>query len=115
VPFQPHHDRVGSDGPTYYENSIILGADASTIAICVRRTAPTSREPMRFENSVLMLLTRGPPSVRSTILAGRQGPTVLRSYCPGEQRQLRAALAEPDVSFIVTTIEAEAHFSRDYD
>ena len=32
-----------------------------------------------------------------------------------EQQQLRDALAEPDVSFIVTPVEAEAHFMRDYD
>jgi len=32
-----------------------------------------------------------------------------------EQQQLPAALAEPDVSFIVTPVEAEAHFVRDYD
>jgi hypothetical protein len=32
-----------------------------------------------------------------------------------EQLQLRDALAEPDVSFIVTPVEVEAHFVRDYD
>ena len=32
-----------------------------------------------------------------------------------EQRELRDALAEPDVSFIVTPVEAEAHFIRDHD
>ncbi len=32
-----------------------------------------------------------------------------------EQRQLRDALAEPDVSFIVTPVEAESHFVRDHD
>ena len=32
-----------------------------------------------------------------------------------EQRQLRAALAEPDVCFIVTPVEAEVHFVRDHD
>ena len=31
------------------------------------------------------------------------------------QRQLRDALAEPDVCFIVTPVEAEAHFIRDHD
>jgi hypothetical protein len=29
--------------------------------------------------------------------------------------RLRQALAEPDVWFIVTPVEAEAHFVRDYD
>ena len=32
-----------------------------------------------------------------------------------EQQQLRDVLAEPDVSFIVTPVEAEAHFVRDHD
>jgi hypothetical protein len=32
-----------------------------------------------------------------------------------EQEQLRDALAEPDVSFIVTPVAAEAHFVRDHD
>jgi hypothetical protein len=32
-----------------------------------------------------------------------------------EQQQLRDALAETDVSFIVTPVEAEAHFVRDHD
>jgi hypothetical protein len=32
-----------------------------------------------------------------------------------DQQQLRTALSEPDVSFIVTPIEAEAHFMRDHD
>jgi hypothetical protein len=32
-----------------------------------------------------------------------------------DQQQLRTALAEPDVSFIVTPVEAEAHFVRDHD
>jgi len=32
-----------------------------------------------------------------------------------EQAQLRAALAEMDVSFIVALVDAEAHFFRDYD
>ncbi len=32
-----------------------------------------------------------------------------------EQLQLGTALAEPDVSFIVTPVEAEAHFVCDYD
>lgn len=32
-----------------------------------------------------------------------------------EQQQLRAVLAEPDSSFIVTPVEAEAHFVRDHD
>jgi hypothetical protein len=32
-----------------------------------------------------------------------------------DQQQLRDALAEPDVSFIVTPIGAEAHFVRDFD
>jgi hypothetical protein len=32
-----------------------------------------------------------------------------------DQRQLRDALAEPDVSYIVTPVEAEAHFVRDHD
>ena len=32
-----------------------------------------------------------------------------------EQAQLRDALAESDVSFIVTPVAAEAHFVRDYD
>jgi hypothetical protein len=32
-----------------------------------------------------------------------------------EQRQLRDALAEPDVSFVVTPVDAEAHFVRDHD
>ncbi len=32
-----------------------------------------------------------------------------------EQQQVRDALAEPDVSFIVTLVEAEAHFVRDHD
>jgi hypothetical protein len=32
-----------------------------------------------------------------------------------DQQQLRDALAEPDVSFIVTPVEAEAHFVRDHD
>jgi hypothetical protein len=32
-----------------------------------------------------------------------------------DQRQLRDALAEPDVSFIVTPVDAEAHFVRDHD
>jgi hypothetical protein len=31
-----------------------------------------------------------------------------------EQLQLRDALAEPDVSFILTPVEAEAHFVRDH-
>jgi hypothetical protein len=31
------------------------------------------------------------------------------------EQQLRDALAEPDVSFIVTPVEAEAHFVRDLD
>jgi hypothetical protein len=33
----------------------------------------------------------------------------------GEQRPPRDALAEPDVSFIVTPVEAKAHFVRDHD
>jgi hypothetical protein len=32
-----------------------------------------------------------------------------------EQLQLSDALAEPDVSFIVTPVDAEAHFVRDHD
>ena len=32
-----------------------------------------------------------------------------------DQQQLRDALAEPDVSFIVTPVAAEAHFVRDHD
>jgi len=32
-----------------------------------------------------------------------------------EQRQPRDALAEPDVSFILTAAAAEAHFVRDHD
>ncbi len=32
-----------------------------------------------------------------------------------EQRDLRAALGEPDVSFIVTPVDAEAHFVLDHD
>jgi hypothetical protein len=32
-----------------------------------------------------------------------------------EQRQLRDALTEPDVWFIVTPVEVEAHFVRDHD
>jgi hypothetical protein len=32
-----------------------------------------------------------------------------------DQQQLSDALAEPDVSFIVTPAEAEAHFVRDHD
>ena len=32
-----------------------------------------------------------------------------------DQQQLRDALAEPDVSFIVTPVEVEAHFVRDHD
>ncbi|TMC03514.1 MAG: hypothetical protein E6J41_27190 [Chloroflexi bacterium] len=32
-----------------------------------------------------------------------------------DQQQLRDALAEPDVAFIVTPVEAEAHFVRDHD
>ena len=32
-----------------------------------------------------------------------------------DQQQLRNALAEPDVSFIVTPVAAEAHFVRDHD
>jgi hypothetical protein len=32
-----------------------------------------------------------------------------------DQQRLRDVLAEPDVSFIVTPVEAEAHFARDLD
>jgi hypothetical protein len=32
-----------------------------------------------------------------------------------EQQQLREALAEPDVSFVVAPVDAEAHFVRDHD
>jgi|ERR1041385_5994828 hypothetical protein len=32
-----------------------------------------------------------------------------------DQQQLRNALAEPDVSYIVTPVDAEAHFVRDHD
>jgi hypothetical protein len=32
-----------------------------------------------------------------------------------QQRELLKVLAEPDVSFIVTPVEAEAHFVRDHD
>lgn len=32
-----------------------------------------------------------------------------------DQQQLRDALVEPDVSFIVTPVAAEAHFVRDHD
>ena len=32
-----------------------------------------------------------------------------------DQQQLRDALAEPDVSFIVTSVAAETHFVCDYD
>jgi hypothetical protein len=32
-----------------------------------------------------------------------------------DQQQLRDALAEPDVSFIVTPVVVEAHFVRDHD
>ena len=32
-----------------------------------------------------------------------------------DQEQLRAALAEPDVSFVVTPVDAESHFARDCD
>jgi hypothetical protein len=32
-----------------------------------------------------------------------------------DQQQLRDALEKPDVSFIVTSVEAESHFARDLD
>lgn len=49
-----------------------------------------------------------------------QDPVALRDAAVAqllrrEQGQLRGALAEPDVSFIVTPVEAEAHFVRDHD
>jgi hypothetical protein len=46
--------------------------------------------------------------------AARRDPE-LAEMLRREQLQLRDALAEPDVSFIVTSVEAEAHFARDLD
>ncbi len=50
---------------------------------------------------------------RADYAAARRDPE-LAELLRQEQQQLRDALAEPDVSFILTPVEAEAHFVRDH-
>ena len=47
--------------------------------------------------------------------AALRDPTVVELLRREQQRQLHDSLAEPDVSFIVTPVDAEAHFVRDRD
>jgi hypothetical protein len=56
-------------------------------------------------------LEEDPVSDHQVVLRDREVNDLLRR----EHWQLRDALAEPDVSFIVTPVAAEAHFVRDYD
>jgi hypothetical protein len=57
----------------------------------------------------LLSSTRTPSLDHDAALRDPQLAELLRR----DQHPLRDALAEPDVSFIVTQVEAEAHFARD--